>query len=95
MPIYVESAKDIHSLIMDFTMESSNRYIKKFFDKNTHYLQDRLNSTIEPIVPTFPLEQEGKQIIKEKLKQESNQLIKDFKIKGKIEKIYLHSMMAS
>ncbi len=95
MPIYVQSAKDIKSLVMDFTLEASNRYIKKFFEKKTHYLQDQLNSTIEPIVPSFPLQPEGKEIIREKLIDESNKLIKRLNIKGRIEKVYFHNITAS
>lgn len=95
MPIYVESAKDIKSLVMDFTLESSNRYIKKFFEKNPHYLQDKLNTTVEPIVPSLPLEDEGKEIIRDKLIDESNDLIKSYQIKGKIKKVYFHTIMAS
>lgn len=95
MPIYVESAKDIKSLVMDFTLESSNRYIKKFFEKNSHYLQDKLNTTVEPIVPSLPLEEEGKNIIKEKLIDESNDLIKSYEIKGEIKEVYFHSIIAS
>ncbi len=95
MPIYVKSAKDIKSLVLDFTIQASNRYIKKFFEKNPHYLQDRLNSSIEPIVPSFPLQEEGKIIIKDKLIDESNYLIKNFNIKGRIEKVYFHNITAS
>ena len=95
MPIYVESAATVKSLTMDLTMESSNRYIKHFFDKNYHYIQDQLNSGIEPIVPTFPLENEGKEIIKEKLKMETNDLLKKLKIEGTIQEVYFHSIMAS
>ena len=95
MPIYVKSAASIRSLTMDLTMESSNRYIKQFFDKHDYYIQDQLNSSIEPIIPTFPLESEGKRIIKDKLKLETNELLKKLKIEGTIDDVHFHNIIAS
>lgn len=86
---------NLRKLTIDFTFESSNKYIKKYMWSNPHLIMDKLNSTIEPIAIDFPLEDEGKIIIKEKLKKEVNNLLKDLKIKGEIDKIYINSIIGA
>ena len=94
MPVYIGSRTNLKSLSIDFTFISSNRYIKTFFDKNRHLIKDRLNSTIQPLIPEFPLEQEGKKIIKEKIQIELNQLIEELNIKGEINEVHISSILA-
>lgn len=94
MPIYIESTTSHRKLQMDLTIVSSNRYIKEFFFEKPYHINNALNSTVEPIIPTFPLQKEGKDIIKAKVKKEINKLIKDLKIKGEVKEIYIHSIIA-
>ncbi|OIQ19687.1 MAG: hypothetical protein BM556_04170 [Bacteriovorax sp. MedPE-SWde] len=95
IPVYVESRNGMQSLKIDFTFEADNRYIAKYFTifENEYLLRDRLNRTIQPIIPTFPMKAEGKNILKAKMKSEINKLIKDLKIKGEIKEIYIHSIL--
>lgn len=94
MPVYIESVNTYKSLSIDFTFISSNRYIKSYFDRNRHLIKDRLNSTIQPVIPEFPLEEEGKAIIKDKIQKELNILIKEMDIKGEIKEVYINSILA-
>lgn len=96
LPAYVNSKGAVKKLVIDFTFESSNKYIKAFFwdPQNTHYIYDVLNSKMEPISVEFPLEDEGKSIIKEKIHKEMNLLLKKLKIKGEIKEVHIHSMIA-
>lgn len=94
MPVYIGSTTNLKSLSIDFTFISSNRYIKMFFERNRHLIKDRLNTTIQPLIPEFPLEKEGKKIIKEKIQLELNQLIKELDIKGEIKEIHISSILA-
>jgi len=94
MPLYVKSSKKTRSIRVDFTFVSSNRYIKEYFQKNIFLIKDKLNSTLEPIVPSFPLEKEGQKILKDKIRSELNILIKDRKIKGTIKEVHIHSILA-
>lgn len=97
MPVYVESQKHLNTLIIDFTIISSNRYIKEYFYEvdNETILRDKLSMTVQPFLTDFSLEDEGKIIIKDKIKKEVNDLIKDLKIKGEIEDVYIHSLLAN
>lgn len=94
LPAYTTQGGAVRKLVIDFTFESSNKYIKNFLWENPHLIQDTLNSKIEPITITFPLEKEGKNIVKEKIIKEMNERLKSLKIKGEIKNVYIHSMIA-
>lgn len=94
LPAYTIKKGAIRKLVIDFTFESSNKYIKEYLWQNNHLIQDVLNSKIEPISIEFPLEEEGKIIVREKIQKEMNNLLKKLKIKGEIKKVYIHSMIA-
>lgn len=95
VPSYIEGKSSLRKLQIDFTIISSNRYIREYFFDNTYLLEDMLNSKIEPIIPGFPLSDEGKLILKEKIKAELNQLLLKMKIKGSVEQIYISSILAA
>ncbi len=94
LPAYYTQGGAVRKLVIDFTFESSNKYIKNYLWENPHLIQDTLNSQIEPISITFPLEKEGKTIIKEKIMKEMNKRLKSLKIKGEIKSVHIHSMIA-
>jgi len=93
LPVYIETNSNIKSLVIDFTIEASNRYIREYFVKHEHLIKDRLNKTIEPVIPDFPLTLEGKIIIKTKIKKEIDKLLKDLNIEGEIKKITFHHII--
>ena len=93
IPIHIKNKKKLKRIYMDFTVETSSRSLKEYLSKRTHLIESRFNSLIEPIIPDLPMEKEGKTIIVQKLKREINQLIKDLKLKGRVEKIYVHSIL--
>lgn len=95
VPSYIEGKTTLRKLQIDFTVISSNRYIREYFFDNAYLLDDVLNSKIEPVIPEFPLGDEGKMIIKEKIKAELNQLLKKMKIEGSIDSIYISSILAA
>lgn len=94
MPLYIEGIHNPKQVKIDFTIEPSNRYIKEYFFENEYLIHDRINLMVHPIIPSLPLSEEGKVILKDKLLLELNQLIKDLKIKGKIDEIYVNSVLA-
>ncbi len=92
-PVYA-GRSPASKLVIDFTFVSSNRYIKEYFYENIHLLKDKLNTSVEQILPDFPLEDDGKRVIKEKIKKEMQVLLDDLKIEGSIEEVHIHSIMA-
>ena len=93
LPAYLEKSKGLKKLVIDFTVEGSNKYIKAYFWNNPHLIQDVLNSRVEPISVDFPLEDEGKTIVKDKIKEEIKKLLEKQKIKGEIKEVYIHSII--
>lgn len=93
LPIYIKNVQSMRSLRMDFVMIPSNRYIREYFYEHEYLVQDRLNVMIEPTVPEMPLDDEGRRIIREKIRDEMNGLLDDLKIKGKIEEVYIDSIL--
>lgn len=94
VPINLGGSTSLRSMLIDFTFVSSNQYTKNFLFQNEYMVQDRLNSMIDPIDAEFILEDEGKRVLKEKIKYELNLLIKDLKIEGSIEEVHIHSILA-
>ena len=94
VPINLGGSTALRSMLIDFTFVSSNQYTKNFLFQNEYMVQDRLNSMIDPIDAEFILEDEGKNVLKEKIKYELNLLIKDLKIEGSVEEVHIHSILA-
>lgn len=98
MPIFIEKVTDMKTLRIDLSFETSNRYIKAYFEadygKQKNLIRNKINSTLEPIVPEFPLEEEGKRVIETKVKNDVDELLKDLNIEGKIEKVLIKNILA-
>ena len=95
MPIYIDSINSVRTLLIDLTLTTSNRYAREYLDKHSFLIKDRLNNTIHPIIPDFPLTKEGKTIIKEKVIYEINQLLNEKKIEGEIKEVNFQMIIAA
>ena len=95
MPIYIDSINSVRTLLIDLTLTTSNRYAREYLDKHSYLIKDRLNNTIHPIIPDFPLTKEGKTIIKEKVIFEINQLLEEKKIEGEIKEVNFQMIIAA
>ncbi len=93
LPIYLSQQQSIRFLSMDVILHSDNRYIIKFLEHNEPLVRDRIVLSTENIEANFPLEQEGKTIIKEKIQDELSKLLKERHVKGKIINISLHDIL--
>ena len=82
------------TMIVDFILTPSNVYIKEFLTEKEIVLQDRLNTYFETVSEEFPLTDEGKEIIKEKVKEEANMVLKEWKIKGSIDEVQIHYLIS-
>ncbi|MBL7665102.1 MAG: hypothetical protein JNM93_08215 [Bacteriovoracaceae bacterium] len=87
IPVYFEDINELHNVDTELSIQLSNRWTTKYFDKYEHEIHDYLLQTIEPIVPEFPLEDEGRQIIKDKVKTELNNYLQERNIEGKVEDV--------
>jgi hypothetical protein len=98
LPILVKNNRSISRLTMNIYVRFSNRYIKKFFTEDRNHMPliyDALNTSIEQIIPHFPLRKEGKNIIKRKIKEALDELLFELKIIGEVEETYIDKVVGS
>ena len=94
IPVYIEAQNSVKIFEVDVTIEASNRFVRRFFSENENLIRDRMLSTTEPMVHNFPLTDEGKQVMKEKITHELDQFIKENEMEGDVSQIYFTAIVA-
>lgn len=95
LQLFLEDTKRNRQIWVDFTVLASNRNIIFFLKDHEIEVRDFINMQVEPVIPQLPIEEEGRQIIKEKLRIELNDYIKKSGIEGKILEIYVDYIIVS
>lgn len=99
VPVIIKDRPHITRLYLDIKLRASNKLIKLYFAennfKNLDKLIDRYISTLSPIIPVFPLTNEGKDILRKKIKTETDLLLKQLKIEGEIEEVIIQDILAA
>lgn len=95
LPVYVAQVNEIKSVDIDFVATMTNRSSKQFLEKNEFQFRDHLILQMEPSVASFPLEEEGKEIIRKKLIAELNDFLKLHEIEGEVEELKIIYVLAN
>ncbi len=95
LPVYVAEVNQIRSVDIDFIATMSNRNIKKFLELNEFQLRDHFVNNFEPLIATFPLEEEGKEVIKKKILLEINAFLKLYNKEGNVEDLKITYILAN
>ena len=95
LQLFLEDTKRNRQVYLDFTALANNRNVILFLKDHDVEVRDYLNMRVEPVIPQLPIEEEGRQIIKDKVKLELNNFLKESKIEGKILEIYVDYLIAS
>ncbi len=95
LPVHFANVNEVRSVDIDFTSTLSNRYARNFLEKHEFQLRDHLVLHVEPSVATFPLEDEGKEIIRRKLLSEVNEFLKLRGIEGEVEELKITYVLAN
>lgn len=95
LPVYVAQVNEIKSVDIDFTATLSNRNARMFLEKHEFHLRDHLILQLEPSVASFPLEDEGKEIIRRKLHNEINDFLKQNEIDGEVTELKITYVLAN
>jgi len=72
VPAQATKQSKIKSLELDVYILFNRRTSKKYFDQNMMVFVDHLEMTLEPILPSFPLTPEGKNVLRDKIAREIN-----------------------
>jgi len=84
LPVYYANLNEIKSIDIDFTATLSNRMSRMQVDKLELQFRDHLVLNLEPMVAAFPLEEEGKEILRQKLLSEMNEFMVSRDIEGQV-----------
>lgn len=95
LPLYEGGIESIRTVDIDFNATLSNRNSRLFLEKNEFPLRDHLVLTIEPSLSDFPLEEEGKEIIRGKITREINAFLAKNDIEGEVVELKLTYILAN
>lgn len=95
LPITVEKVSDISSVTIDMSVRTSTRWSRHFLESYEYKLKDYFFTTVEPVISDFPLEEEGKLILKEKVRVEVNNFLREHGVEGEVEDVRLLFISAS
>jgi len=95
LQIFLEDTHRNRQVWIDFSILASNRNAIMYLNEHMVELKDHLTNNVEPIIPQLPVEEEGRLIIKDKIKYEVNAFLEKNKIEGKILEVYIDYLMAS
>ena len=95
LQLFLEDTKRNRQVYLDFTALADNRNVILFLKDHDAQVRDYLNMNVEPVIPQLPIEEEGRQIIKDKIRLELNNFLKEAQIEGKILEIYVDYLIVS
>jgi hypothetical protein len=87
VPIFKENVNQVRSITIDFTVRTSTRFAKQYLVFHESHLKDYFFTSVEPVISSFPLEAEGKLILKEKILYELNNFLIDQRVEGLVEEV--------
>ncbi|MGZ3790315.1 MAG: hypothetical protein ACXVLQ_17410 [Bacteriovorax sp.] len=95
LQIFLEDTHRNRQVWLDFSVLASNRNVVLYLKNHEVELKDHLSTNVEPVIPQLPVEDEGRLIIKDKIRSEINQFLEKNEIEGKILEIYIDYLMVS
>ena len=95
LPVFFANVNELKSIDIDISATLSNRLSRLKLEKLEFELRDHLVLNIEPMLASFPLEDEGKDIIREKLLMEIQEFMTAQKIEGEVKDLKLIYILAN
>jgi flagellar basal body-associated protein FliL len=95
LPVYMANVNELKTVSIDFTATLSTRESRMYLNKYEHVLRDHLIHHIEQIVADFPLQDEGKEILRKKLEVEINAFLKEHGMEGKVTEVQITYVLAN
>lgn len=95
IPVYVAEVNQLKTVDIDFNITLTNRQSRKHLSKKEFQLRDHLLLNLEPSIASFPLQEEGKEILRVKLQEEIDSFMSDNEIPGKVEELKITYILAN
>lgn len=95
IPIYKDSRGSIRSVTADFSVRTDTRFAKQFLEEYEYKVKDHFFTSTEPMQADFSVQEEGKAILKEKIKDELNRFLKLENVEGRVIEVDVTFIIAS
>jgi flagellar basal body-associated protein FliL len=95
LPVFFGNLGQLRSIDVDFNATLSNRMARMKLEKLEFQLRDHLILQVEPMSADFPLAEEGKDILKDKILREVNDFMKANDIEGEVQEVKLTYILAN
>lgn len=95
VPVIVDGVEKINSITIDFSLRTSTRFAKYYLIQYEYKLKDYFFTTVEPVISDFPIEEEGKEVLKEKIQEEINNFLYENHVEGEVEEVNILYMVGS
>ncbi len=95
VPIIAERVGKVDNITIDFGLRLSTRFAGYYISEYEYKLKDYFFTGVEPVISDFPMEEEGKQVLKEKIQIEINKFLKDNNVEGHVEDVYILYIVGS
>lgn len=95
LPVYVPQVNEQRTVDIDFTAEITNRAARRYLEKHEFELRDHFILNIEPVEASFPIVEEGKEIIRKKILIEINEFLLLNGIEGQVIDVKITYVLAN
>lgn len=95
LPVFVTGITELQSLMIDFSVNTSNRATRQWLERHEFQVRDHLVLTVEPLLPAYPMTDEGRAVLTEKLKHEINIFLKTRNVEGEVREVRLIYILAN
>lgn len=95
LPVFFPNVNELRSIDIDFSATMSNRLSRMNLERLEFQLRDHLVLNVELMFAAFPLEEEGKEILRKKLTMEINEFMAANQIEGEVKDLKLIYILAN
>ncbi len=95
LPVFFPNINELSAVDVDFIATLSNRQSRMQLYKLELQLRDHLILNVEPMVASFPIVEEGKEILRQKLLSELNDFLKSHNIEGYVQELKITYVLAN
>lgn len=95
LPVYFGNISQLRTIDVDFNAILSNRMARMKLEKLEFQLRDHLILQVEPMSADFPLAEEGKDILRDKILREVNDFMQANQIEGEVQEVKLTYILAN
>lgn len=95
LQLLLEETKRNRQVYFEFVVQTVNREGAGLIKHHEVEIKDHLMMNVEPVVPGLPLDDEGKRIIRDKVKFEINNYLKRHHMETEVEEVFIDYILAS